>query len=67
MVHRTGLDGVAKRRYPIIAPSRESNAGRPVRGLVSILTEAPRLLDRNFKSNKNNAVYLKSLTPSDGM
>jgi hypothetical protein len=39
---RAGLDAVAKRRNPIIALT-ESNPGRPVRRLVTILTELPRL------------------------
>jgi len=35
-----GLDAVAKRE----SPCRESNPGRPARGLVTILTELPRLV-----------------------
>jgi hypothetical protein len=38
---RAALDTVAKRK--ILCPCREWNAGRPARGLVTVLTELPRL------------------------
>jgi hypothetical protein len=38
----SGMDAVAKRR--ILCPFRESNPGRPVQSLVTILTELSRLL-----------------------
>jgi hypothetical protein len=38
---RAGLEPVVKRKYP--SACRESNRGRPVRSLVTILTELPRL------------------------
>jgi hypothetical protein len=39
---RAGLDAVAKRKT--LYPCRDSNPGRPVRSLVTILTELSRLL-----------------------
>jgi len=42
---RAGLDAVAKRRNPF--PCRKSNLGRRARGLVTILTELPRLPGSN--------------------
>jgi hypothetical protein len=39
---KPGLDAVAKKEIPI--PCRESNPSRPVRSLVTVLTEPSRLL-----------------------
>jgi hypothetical protein len=52
---RAGLDAVARRKNP--SPCRESNAGRPARSLVTILTELP-LLPVCLLSNKILSLHI---------
>jgi hypothetical protein len=54
--HRAGLDTVAERRNP--SPCRESNPIRPVRSLVTILTELSRLLLYARIAGGPRSVYL---------
>jgi hypothetical protein len=51
---RAALDAVGKRRNP--SPFRESNPGRPVRSLVTILTELTRL--RHIKVKVKSVSFL---------
>jgi len=44
---RASLEAVAKRKIP--CPRRESNAGRPARSLVAMLTEFSRILPKYIR------------------